>query len=261
MNRKLKDFLIYRTPLGVARALYNLRIKTHSQSDENAILLHLTSRISHPKTFVEFGFHAHEFNCIGLAKTYSGLLIDGDERSVALARKVLPSQIEAVARFLTLESLSMIEERFPAGTLGILSIDVDGNDYWFLERLIALRPAIISVEYNASFGLRPVTVVYDPAFVRHDKHSRGWYHGASLTALTYLCDKHGYDLAAVSEGGINAFFVRRDLWSADLTKLLPEKAFRENKFRNQWSDTTAEAQWHAVRDLPFVSVGDGIGAK
>jgi hypothetical protein len=254
MNRKVKDFLIHQTPIGFARALYNFRIKSNSQSDENAILLRLTSRISHPKTFVEFGFHAHEFNCAGLARTYSGLLIDGDERSVVLAKKVLPSSVEAVAQFLTLDSLNIIEERFPAATLGVLSIDVDGNDYWFLERLINLRPAIISVEYNASFGQRPISVVYDPAFIRHDKHKSGWYHGASLSAMAHLCSNHSYDLAAVDEAGVNAFFVRRDLWDPAMPKLSPENAYREHKFRNQWSGKIAEEQWQAIRDLPYVNV-------
>ena len=58
-------------------------------------------------------------------------------------------------RFLTRDNLDFIREAFPA--LGILSIDVDGNDYWFLEALIGIQPAIICVEYNASFGLEPVT--------------------------------------------------------------------------------------------------------
>jgi hypothetical protein len=254
MNRKVKDFLIYQTPFGLARAQYNFRIKSKSQSDENAILLRLTSRISHPKTFVEFGFHAHEFNCIGLARTYSGLLIDGDERSVVLAKKMLPSSVEAVAQFLTLDSLNIIEERFPAVTLGVLSIDVDGNDYWFLERLINLRPAIISVEYNASFGKRPISVPYDPTFIRHNKHKSGWYHGASLSAMAHLCSNHSYDLAAIDEVGVNAFFVRRDLWDPAMPKLSPENAYREHKFRNQWSGMVAQDQWQVIRDLPYVNV-------
>ena len=52
--------------------------------------------------------------------------------------------------------LDFIKERFDS--LGVLSIDVDGNDYWFLKELISTRPSVIVVEYNASFGLEPVTV-------------------------------------------------------------------------------------------------------
>jgi hypothetical protein len=59
--------------------------------------------------------------------------------------------------------------------------------------------------------MHPVTVPYDPMFDRHEKHERGFYHGASLSALTKLCAAHDYDLVAVSEAGLNAVFRRRDL--------------------------------------------------
>ena len=255
MNKKLQDFLIYKTPLGLLRTIWNCRVKSHTQSNENAILLRLTACVKHPKTFVEFGFNAHEFNCIGLVKTYSGLLIDGDERTIAIARRALPSSVEAMTRFLTLDSLSIVEEKYPVGSLGILSVDVDGNDYWFLERLIHLRPSIISVEYNASFGKRHIVIPYDPEFIRANYHHTGWYHGASLSAMAYLCGKHSYDLVAVSGGGTNAFFVRSDLRDSSLPKLSADEAFRENILRNQWSGTNAEDQWNAVRGMPYVNVG------
>ena len=38
------------------------------------------------------------------------------------------------------------------GKLGVLSVDIDGNDYWILKKLlIHFKPEIICVEYNASF--------------------------------------------------------------------------------------------------------------
>lgn len=77
----------------------------------------------------------------------------------------------------------------------MLSVDVDGNDYWFLKALLPARPAVVVVEYNASFGLNPVTVPYEPAFDRMAKHDSGWYHGASITALTKLCKTHGYKMS------------------------------------------------------------------
>jgi len=52
--------------------------------------------------------------------------------------------------------------------------------------------------------MHPVTVPYDPMFDRHEKHERGFDHGASLSALTKLCAAHDYDLVAVSEAGLNA---------------------------------------------------------
>jgi hypothetical protein len=109
-----------------------------------------------------------------------------------------------VQKFLTLDNLDFIRKKFPK--VGVLSIDVDGNDFWFLKVLIDIAPDVVSVGDNSSMGFEPITVPYDPAFDRHQKHPRAWYHGASLTALTKLCAQHGYGLAAGSDGSSNAFF-------------------------------------------------------
>ena len=87
------------------------------------------------KTFTEFGFHPIEFNCIELARRpdWSGLLIDGTTRQVEDARALWPSRIELVQKFLTLDNLDFIRKKFPK--VGVLSIDVDGNDFWFLKAL------------------------------------------------------------------------------------------------------------------------------
>jgi hypothetical protein len=116
-----------------------------------------------------------------------------------------------------------------------------------LEKLIDTAPAVICVEYNSTFGLEPITVPYDVSFDRHEKHSSGWYHGASLTALSKLCASRGYGLAAVSEAGANAFFTTAG-------SLNPEIAWRPNLFRKTFSGVSHEMQWQAVKDLPFERV-------
>ena len=50
----------------------------------------------------------------------------------------------------------------------------------------------------------------------------------SLAGLAGLCAAHGYGLAAVSEGGVNAFFTKTG-------RLNPAKAWLPNKFREAWS--------------------------
>jgi len=225
-----------------------------SQSNEKEILIGLARQIAVPATFVEFGFHWHEFNCIGLIREFSGLLIDGSAETVSLAKRLLPRNIEVEARFLTLDNIGFIEDRFRVRPLGILSIDVDGNDYWFLKRLLPLKPAIIAIEYNASFLLRRITVPYKADFERHREHPSGLYCGASLTAISQLCEDHGYSLVAISDSGVNAFFVRNDLFIPSLTALSPQTAYRECVLSNLWSGTTAAEQWNLVEHLEFVEV-------
>jgi len=186
-------------------------VRPRSQNDEAEILDILVANYRIPRTFVEFGFGAWEFNCAGLVADFDGLLIDGDQRNVRYARIVLPRNIRCESQWLDIDHLDLIRQFAQEKPLGILSVDVDGNDYWLLRALIDLNPALIIVEYNASFGLRPVTVPYDPAFRRFEKHPDGWYYGASLAAMNYLCSQHGYSLVALSSNNVNAFFLRGDL--------------------------------------------------
>ncbi|RUU48725.1 hypothetical protein [Mesorhizobium sp.] len=215
------------------------------QSDEGQILLRLAKETGAPKTFIEFGFHPIQFNCAALMGSFKGLLIDANSQQIADARAVLPSNIRIEERFLDLENLDFIRQAFPK--VGVLSIDIDGNDYWFLEKLLEIQPSVISIEYNPSFLDRSISTVYDPSFDRAKKGGRGWYHGASLVAMSKLCAAYGYGLAAVSEGGVNAFFTKTG-------KLDPKTAWRPSELRAKWSGTTPQQQWETVKDMPFVEI-------
>ena len=227
------------------RTYYRLQaMRSASEADECEIIARFSK--GGPKTFVEFGFHPAEFNCVRLAKDpeWQGLLIDGTERLVADARAIWPQdRLKMENVFLSLDNLDIVRNAFPA--LGVLSIDVDGNDYWFLEALISLQPHLISVEYNSTFGLEPISVEYDPDFDRHKKHPLGWYHGASITALTKLCTKHGYGLAAGSDGSCNAFFTRDG-------NLRPEDVWKPKKTRELRSGIPHKDQWDHIKHMPFV---------
>jgi hypothetical protein len=218
-----------------------------TQSNEAAIIDRLADRTLQ-RTFVEFGFHPLEFNCIRLAAdpSWRGLVIDGDASMIAKAEgNRLFGNTTIVHRFLTLENLDVVRNAF--SHIGVLSIDIDGNDYWLLRALIDLRPSVICVEYNSSFGLNPITVPYDANFDRHERHPSGWYHGASLTALCKLANSHGYGLAAVSEGGGNAFFTKEG-------NLRPEEAWRPSTLRRRFSGVDHPGQWESIKHLDFVTV-------
>ena len=222
-----------------------------SQGDEAQILNRLISRYDVPKSFVEFGFSGFEFNCIKLVNEWEGLLVDGNPYNEKIARLIFPDKIHAKCMWITLDSLEYIIDYAKSRDLGILSVDVDGNDYWFLERLIETNPAIIVAEYNSSFGLKPVTVPYDPDFDRTKKHPSWTYYGASLSAINYLCNLHGYSLIELSNSGVNAFFVRTELLTKDDLELKPEFVFREKFFPD---GTRPSQQWEKIKHLPYVDV-------
>ncbi len=220
-------------------------LRPKAQSNECQIIERLTK--SAPRTFIEFGFHPIEFNCSMLAQnpTWDGMLIDGNKRQIMDAEALLPGRLKIIEAFLTLENIDFIKSAFQK--LGVLSIDVDGNDYWFLKELISTDPFLICIEYNSSLGHEPITVPYETFFDRHKKHPRAWYHGASLSALSRLCSAHGYGLAAISEAGTNAFFTK----TGDLD---PLASWRPNRLREKFSGTSHEQQWQSLRDFPFIQV-------
>ena len=228
--------------------------KPKSQNAEVEVLARLLARYDVPRRFVEFGFSGWEFNCAGLIKDWQGLLIDGDSYNVTIARTILSKRIQSYHCWITLENIQIVREYASHGAIGVLSIDVDGNDYWFLEALIDLKPAIIISEYNSSFGLVPVTVPYDPAFDRREKHPSGTYYGASLSALTHLAQTNGYSLIEVEQSGVNAFFLRSDLLAPADIPLKPEQAFRAKQFSD---GSTSNDKWARICHLPFIDVVTG----
>ncbi|HPZ14622.1 MAG TPA: hypothetical protein PLK04_10345 [Bacillota bacterium] len=233
-----------------------------SQNGEDGILRYLFSEIGFgSRQFLEFGFEGTENNSLRLVlkENFSGLFIDGSKLCVdqfnKAARASGVTRARALCAFLTVDNLE--ETLFDAGVpsdLDLLSIDVDGVDYWLWDSLTYVSPRIVVIEYNASFGpQRSITVPYEPDFDRVEKHPSTFYHGASLSALVKLGMKKGYSLVGCDSNGVNAFFVRDDLIKAPLGAVSPETAYRLHRSRLD-RGISPEAQFDAVKGLPFVEV-------
>ncbi len=98
-----------------------------------------------------------------------------------------------------------------SGEIGLLSIDIDGNDYWVLDAIDSVSPQILVAEYNSLFGPeRAVTVPYDPGVRSRREALLAPLLGASLAALVRAADRKGLALVGGNRAGNNAFFVRRD---------------------------------------------------
>ncbi len=220
--------------------------RAFSQHGEDGILCHLFSELgTTDRRFVEFGVESgRECNCASLAINFgwSGLLMDGDEGNArsgrAFYRAMIPDRPEAVtfnARWITRENINdLLKDAGYTGEIDLLSIDIDGNDYWVWEAIEVVTPRVVVIEYNALFGpSRAVTLPYDPAFNRFTRHPRGLIYGASLAALAKLGRRKGYGLVGCESRGVNAFFVRDDVlrepfraWDAEtayIPRHLPER--------------------------------------
>jgi hypothetical protein len=211
-----------------------------SQWGEDGILQSILRVVPEvPRTFVEFGVETFtEANCRWLLMRHgwSGLVMDGSERNIAMIRRdpiYWRHNLRAVQAFVTAENINeLLVEHGPPGELGILSIDVDGVDYWIWRAVEAVRPAVVVVEYNSLFGAeRRVTVPYRSDFQRSRAHFSESYYGASLGALVSLGRSKGYALVAGNRAGNNAFFLREDLLRAPLRRLEVEEAYVQRGFR------------------------------
>jgi hypothetical protein len=158
--------------------------------------------------------------------------------------------------FLTVENLNqVIEENGFIGPVAVLSVDVDGNDYWLWNAIDVVSPDLVVIEYNASFGPdKAITVPYDPEFVRYDKHESGLYHGASLKALEILGRKKGYGLAGCDSSSVNAFFLKNEMLSADLPAMDVGQVFRDHRSRVKYKKLSPKQQWLAVAGMPYVDI-------
>jgi hypothetical protein len=200
------------------------RFRGLSEHEEDGITVALFHRVgAATHRFIEIGAGVNGGNCGFLAKElgWTGLMVDIDPGRVArLQRRFAPAVAVAEARVTRENVNELITSHGLAGDIDLLSIDIDGIDYWVWEQLTACRARVVIVEYNPFLGAdRAVTVPYDPAFNRHRFDvPRFAYYGASLPALVKLGARKGYRLVLVEPRGVNAFFVREDI-AADVPPL------------------------------------------
>lgn len=219
--------------------IQDYEFKVTSQTGEDGIIQFLINKISiKNKVFVEFGVETYtEASTRFLLQNdnWSGLIIDGNQAfmdSVKNSELGWKYDIKAVASFITKDNINdIIEGAGIEGEIGILSVDIDGNDYWVLEAIHCVNPQILIVEYNSIFGpTAKITVPYDEKFIRTEKHYSNLYYGSSISALTELANKKGYSLVGSNKFGNNLFFVRNEYQSL-FGKISPQEAYVKSKFK------------------------------
>jgi hypothetical protein len=221
--------------------LSDYEFKVFSQWGEDGIIQHLVGAMPGiPQSFVEFGVEDFtESNCrfLMMKDCWSGYIVDGSEKNCAAIRNAdwhWKHDLTVRCDFIDRDNIDQLLR--PSGFYpepGILSVDIDGVDWFVLNALDTWRPWIIIVEYNGLFGsLEKVSVPYDPTFVRYQKHYTGLYWGASLGAFDELLSSRGYQLAGTNKAGSNAFFVRIDVAKGHIPKTSVAKSCRPVIFRD-----------------------------
>lgn len=223
-------------PAGTSFA--EVEFKVFSQWGEDGIIQHLIHHLKPAqKTFVEFGVETYveaSTRFLLINDNWRGLIIDGSEdniRCITQSELYWKHDLTAVASFITPANINQLIEAQKFGPrLGILSVDIDGMDYWVLKAITA-RADILITEYNSVFGpTAKVTVPPDDAFQRSAAHHSNLFYGMSLAAAADIADQQGYDLVGVNSAGNNAFFVNRDI-ASPFSPRRAEECFVAAKFR------------------------------
>lgn len=252
-----------------SKNLKDYEFKVFSQWGEDGIIQHLTKTIDiKNKTFIEFGVEDFfESNCRFLLTKddWKGFVIDGSTRNIDRLKKsnfYWKHDLVGLDAFITRENINeLLAKSGFEEDLGILSVDLDGNDYYILEAINFFKPRILICEYNAVFGAtRKISVPYQADFYRTSKHYSNLYFGASLSAMTYIADKKGYALVGTNTAGGNAFYVRKDLVNDQLEVLSVDVAFTPSNFRESRGKDgaltyiTGDKRLDVIKGLPVFEV-------
>ena len=244
-------------------SLREAEFKVFSQFGDDGIIQYLIHRLAPlPDSFVEFGvenYRESNTRFLLLNNNWRGLVMDSDAASIDHIQHdeiYWRHTLTARRAFVTRDNIDdLLKEAGFLGEVGLLSIDIDGNDYWVWEKLTAINPVIVIVEYNSIFGSDlAVTIPYHPNFARHQAHYSGQFWGASLTALTQLAEKKGYSPVGCNSAGNNAYFVRKDKIN-NLPVLTAKEAFVDARFRDSRDKTgklnylTGAQRFQAIADL------------
>jgi hypothetical protein len=227
--------------------LLDTEFRSYSQNGEDGILLYLFAMLGTTnRRVVEIcagdGIECNAANLI-VNHGWQGLLFDGSEANIVAGRSfyakcrttwVAPPAL--VSSWITVDNVNqLVTDHGFAGEVDLLSMDLDGNDYWILRALGVVRPRVIALEFSG--GLGPdlsVSMPYDPNF-QLDSAVQPYRCGASLAAFTALCARKGYRLVGVNSFGFNAFFVREDLGTNIIPTRTPRDCYRDTPRLRAWS--------------------------
>ena len=206
-------------------ALENFGYKVYSQNDEDGIIQEIFRRIgTESKEFIEFGVQ-NGLECNShylLHQLWHGLWLEGDSGACTqISHKfrtvIKEGRLKVVNAFITRENIEelLLKNRNSQAQNSMpdfLSIDIDGNDWYVWEAIKALKPRLVCIEYNGKF---PPDCNWKQAYdAKHSWDNSDW-QGASLKAMELLGREKGYVLVGTNLTGVNAFFVRQDLFSKE----------------------------------------------
>ena len=255
----------------ISTKINDFEFSAFSQWGEDGIISYLVENLEIvSNSFIEFGVENYlESNTrfLLINNNWSGLIFDMSKENISEIKKhyyYWRHDLRAETATITAENINdLIEKNGFKKPIGLLSIDIDGNDYWVWDSINVINPRIVICEYNSLWGAEhAVSTPYNPTFMRSNSHFSNLYYGASIKAFTELAKTKGYSLIGSNRAGNNIFFVRDDLVS-NLNIIDPEKAWVQSQFSEardedgKLSFLSFKDRLNQVSDQTLVNLNDG----
>jgi hypothetical protein len=190
---------------------------------------------------------------------FQGFLFDGDQYNIARARSFfkrkkdcLLSPPHLIHAWITKENVNdLLRDNGAAGEVDLLSLDMDGNDYYVWEAISEINPRLCICEtHNVIPGNLSITIPYAPAFTSEEKHGyEQEFRSASLLAMTKLSERKGYRLIGAHRHGFNVVFLRNDIG----LDIFPAVSIDE-VHDNLWTKIEQNERWKRLKDMNWIEV-------
>lgn len=205
--------------------------KVFSQFEEDGKLLFIFSVIGMgSKTFVDLGSHdGVNSNCANLALHFGwrGLFVDGDQKVIERGRRFYSKYPDPwcykpvfLHSFITAGNVNnIIKKQNISGEIDLLSIDIDGNDYWIWKALEVIQPKVVVIESQVAFGHQNAVVPYNEELSQDVRENN--LYGASNSAMSDLARSKGYRLVGSNQYGNNLFFIKNGIAETEIPEVSP----------------------------------------
>ena len=208
--------------------LTDVEFSVFSQWGEDGIIDWLVDQFDFiPERFIEFGVGDYkESNTRFLIKNknWQGLILEANKKDILKIKSdPIYWKYDLIVEncFVTKQNINqIIKKNLNSLEVGLLSVDLDGNDYWIIKSINTLKPYIVVCEYNSIFGDKlKITVPYKLSFNRTNSHYSNLFFGSSIKALIDLMQNKNYTFVGSNLNGVNAFFIRNDHVKKILVKI------------------------------------------
>lgn len=199
---------------------------------DDGLALYITASIKDiPQNFVDIGSgNGIVSNCSALSihDGWGGLMIDAAKSNHSIGKFFHRlhnknfKKINWQQAFVTPENINQLIAAYNSAPneIGLLSIDIDGNDYWIWKAITQLQPWVVIIEARIEFGKENIIVPYG---IKNHRDAQPDFHGASVAALVQLAASKNYVLVAANKRGYNLYFVRKDKMNDMLKEIAVEE--------------------------------------